>query len=55
MFSGYCERKFEVEPVKVVFANGSSQIYPDLSDYSLEVSLSYITSQIGVEMEADKV
>lgn len=55
MFSEYCERKFEVEPVKVVYANGSSQIYPDLSDYTLEVPLSYITSQVGIKMEANEV
>ncbi|MQL98508.1 hypothetical protein Taro_031228, partial [Colocasia esculenta] len=55
MFSEYCERKFEVEPVEVVYPNGSSHIYPDLSDYSLEVSLSYITSQAGVKMETNEI
>ncbi|XP_078439200.1 tRNA synthetase beta subunit family protein [Wolffia australiana] len=55
IFSEYSERKFEVEPVKVVSVDGSTQIYPDLSDYYLEVPLSRITSQIGVKMEGDEV
>uniref|UniRef100_A0A2N9F3P3 phenylalanine--tRNA ligase n=1 Tax=Fagus sylvatica TaxID=28930 RepID=A0A2N9F3P3_FAGSY len=54
-FSEYCEKKFEIEPVEVVYSDGKSYIYPDLSVYNMEVSLSYITSLIGVPLEADEV
>ena len=54
-FSEYCEKKFEIEPVEVVYSDGKSYIYPDLSVYIMEVSLSYITSLIGVPLEADEV
>ncbi|CAA2996312.1 Probable phenylalanine--tRNA ligase beta subunit [Olea europaea subsp. europaea] len=35
MFSVYCERKFEVEPVEVAYSDGKSFIYPDLSLYQM--------------------
>uniref|UniRef100_A0A6M2F3M4 phenylalanine--tRNA ligase n=1 Tax=Populus davidiana TaxID=266767 RepID=A0A6M2F3M4_9ROSI len=55
IFSAYCQRKFEVEPVEVIYSDGRSFIYPDLSVYNMEVPLSYITSSIGVSLEAEKV
>ncbi|KAL8471321.1 hypothetical protein ACS0TY_028833 [Phlomoides rotata] len=55
MFSVYCERKFEVEPVEVIYADGKSYITPDLSLYQLVVPLSYITSIIGVSLPAHEV
>ncbi|KAG6718182.1 hypothetical protein I3842_04G137800 [Carya illinoinensis] len=54
-FSEHCERKFEIEPVEVIYSDGKSYICPDLSVYSMEVSLSYITGAIGVPLDADKV
>ncbi|XP_018806301.1 phenylalanine--tRNA ligase beta subunit, cytoplasmic-like [Juglans regia] len=54
-FSEYCERKFEIEPVEVIYSNGKSVVYPDLSFYNMEVPLSYITGAIGVPLEADEV
>ncbi|OMO69889.1 Phenylalanyl-tRNA synthetase, class IIc, beta subunit, archae/euk cytosolic [Corchorus olitorius] len=54
-FSAYCERKFEVEPVEVIDADGKSSIYPDLSEYKMEVPLSYITGTVGVPLEVDEV
>uniref|UniRef100_A0A7N0URX8 phenylalanine--tRNA ligase n=1 Tax=Kalanchoe fedtschenkoi TaxID=63787 RepID=A0A7N0URX8_KALFE len=54
-FSVYCKKKFEVEPVKVVYSDGKSHIYPDLSVYDMDVSLSYINGAIGVSLEADQV
>ncbi|GLT69211.1 hypothetical protein SLA2020_413800 [Shorea laevis] len=54
-FSEYCERKFEIEPVEVIYSDGSSNIYPELSVYNMEVSLSYITGAIGVPLEAEEV
>ncbi|XP_043699622.1 phenylalanine--tRNA ligase beta subunit, cytoplasmic isoform X1 [Telopea speciosissima] len=55
MFSVYCARKFEVEPVEVVYSDGKSYISPDLSVFDLEVPLSYITGTIGVSLEASQV
>ncbi|KAL8129904.1 hypothetical protein V2J09_019059 [Rumex salicifolius] len=55
MFSGFCERKFEVEPVQVVDPDGKSNVYPDISLYNMEVSLSYINEAIGISLEAEEV
>ncbi|KAL2503472.1 putative phenylalanine--tRNA ligase beta subunit [Abeliophyllum distichum] len=55
MFSVYCERKFEVEPVEVTYSDGKSFIYPDLSLYQMAVPLSYITSTVGVSLPANTV
>ncbi|XVF57752.1 hypothetical protein PTKIN_Ptkin07bG0007500 [Pterospermum kingtungense] len=54
-FSAYCEKKFEVEPVEVISFDGKSSVYPDLSEYNMEVPLSYITGSIGVPLEIDEV
>ncbi|KAH9747783.1 Phenylalanine--tRNA ligase beta subunit cytoplasmic [Citrus sinensis] len=48
-------RKYQVEPVEVVYADGRSYVYPDLSAYNMEVSLSYINHTIGVSLEAEEV
>ncbi|KAI4335848.1 hypothetical protein L6164_014453 [Bauhinia variegata] len=54
-FSEYCENQFVIEPVEVISSDGKSNIYPDLSVYNMEVSLSYITGLIGVPLEAEEV
>ncbi|KAL5723425.1 phenylalanine--tRNA ligase [Ranunculus cassubicifolius] len=48
MFSMYCNKKFEVEPVQVIDAAGKSCVSPDLSDYKLEAPLSEITGRTGI-------
>ncbi|KAL9263670.1 Phenylalanine--tRNA ligase beta subunit, cytoplasmic-like protein, partial [Drosera capensis] len=55
MFSGYCGRKFEVEPVEVMYSDGRTFTYPDLSLYDMEVPLSYINDAIGISLEANEV
>ena len=55
MFSVYCERKFEVEPVEVIYSDGKSYICPELSPYDMEVSLTYINDIAGDTLEANKV
>ena len=55
MFSEYCENKFEVEPVEVVSYDGSKAIYPDLSCYKMEVSLSDIIGPIGISLDETQV
>ncbi|GJM95132.1 hypothetical protein PR202_ga11837 [Eleusine coracana subsp. coracana] len=48
MFAEYCENKFEVEPVEVIYHDGSKTVYPDLSCYKMEVSLSDLIGPIGI-------
>lgn len=55
MFSEYCEKKFEVEPVEVVYPDGRSSISPDLTVSNMEVSLADITSPIGISLEVSEV
>lgn len=55
MFSAYCERKYEVEPVEVIYADGKSYVYPDLSVFSMEVPVSYINGTIGISLGAEEV
>lgn len=56
MFSVYCKNKYEAEPVEVLYPSGERLVYPDLSDYPMDVSLSYITRNVvGVSLEAGEV
>ncbi|WOK93067.1 hypothetical protein Cni_G01760 [Canna indica] len=55
MFSEYCEKKFEVEPVEVVYSDGKSSVYPDLSLTKMEVPLSDILDPIGISLQATEV
>eukprot|EP01018_Ginkgo_biloba_P034120 Gb_05062 [translate_table: standard] len=55
MFSGYCKRKFEVEPVEVVNSDGKSNIYPDLSVWNMEVDLPYVSHSIGIPLQVTEV
>ena len=55
MFSGYCDKKFEVEPIQVTYSDGKSYVCPDLSLYDMDVSLSYVNEAIGISLEADEV
>ncbi|KAL2608030.1 hypothetical protein R1flu_026603 [Riccia fluitans] len=50
MFSQYCDNKYEVEAVEVT-ADGKTAVYPDLSQRSFEVSVSYINDTIGVQLK----
>lgn len=68
MFSEYCERKYEAEPVEVVYPDertfevesfegvqSRASIYPDLSITEFEVPISVITEPIGVALTASEV
>jgi len=55
MFSEYCETKFEVEPVEVVHYDGRKTVYPDLSCYKMDVSLSDILGPIGISQDEKQV
>ena len=55
MFSQYCADPFTVEPVKVVYSEGSNQkwgtsvVCPDLEPRHVEASLEYIQSCTGIQ------
>lgn len=55
MFSEYCERPFEVEPVQVIDAFGESCLYPDVSCKSMDVSLDYINRCLGLDLSSSSV
>ncbi|CAD6264708.1 unnamed protein product [Miscanthus lutarioriparius] len=55
MFSEYCEIKFEVERVEVVHHDGRKTVYPDLSCYKMDVSLSDILGPIGISQDEKQV
>ncbi|GJX68541.1 phenylalanine--tRNA ligase beta subunit, cytoplasmic-like protein, partial [Tanacetum coccineum] len=54
MFSMYCERKFEIEPVEVIYYDGKSHISPELCPYDMEVSLADINRTLGLSLEANE-
>ncbi|PKA65024.1 putative phenylalanine--tRNA ligase beta subunit [Apostasia shenzhenica] len=68
MFSEYCESKFEVEPVEVLYPDDrqtedctsegdfkGKNIYPDLSVNTMDVSLSAIRGRIGITLGVEEV
>ncbi|PNW74324.1 hypothetical protein CHLRE_13g603900v5 [Chlamydomonas reinhardtii] len=50
MFSEYCSRPFEVEPVEVTDAFGNKTVYPDLSCRRLDLTTTYVNSLLGVSL-----
>ncbi|KAF7332036.1 Phenylalanyl-tRNA synthetase subunit beta [Mycena kentingensis (nom. inval.)] len=55
MFSEYCEEAFTIEPVRVVQADGSVKITPDLSNRPTTAHASYINSCTGLDLNASQV
>lgn len=56
MFAEYCEDKFSVEPVEICDSNGKvTMVTPDLTDRFVDADLQYITSGVGVNLEADNI
>lgn len=55
MFSEYCEKKFEVEPVEVIYHDGKTMVYPDLSATKMEVPIKEITGPIGISLDETQV
>ncbi|KAH0451888.1 hypothetical protein IEQ34_019187 [Dendrobium chrysotoxum] len=68
MFSEYCDSKFEVEPVEVVYPDDrqfedcasegifkGKNIYPDLAETVMDIPLSVITCPIGVSLGVAEV
>lgn len=50
MFSGYCEKRFTVEPVQVDYADGTTMITPDFSAPRVSADVGYINRSIGVQI-----
>lgn len=50
MFSKYCELPFNVEPVRVEYADGSSMITPDFSTPQVQANVDYINRSVGVDI-----
>jgi phenylalanyl-tRNA synthetase beta chain len=55
MFSLYCAKPFTVEPVEVVYPDGSKHIVPDLSCRKVEASVDYINKSIGIQVDVDEI
>lgn len=55
MFSEYCSDKFSVEAVQVEHSDGTTTITPDLSDKTLEASIDYINTSVGIKLEPDTI
>eukprot|EP00199_Chlamydomonas_sp_CCMP681_P001430 CAMPEP_0119113428 /NCGR_PEP_ID=MMETSP1180-20130426/43881_1 /TAXON_ID=3052 ORGANISM="Chlamydomonas cf sp, Strain CCMP681" /NCGR_SAMPLE_ID=MMETSP1180 /ASSEMBLY_ACC=CAM_ASM_000741 /LENGTH=613 /DNA_ID=CAMNT_0007101485 /DNA_START=181 /DNA_END=2022 /DNA_ORIENTATION=+ len=55
MFSEYCTQPFQVEPVEVVDADGSKAVYPDLTNRTLEVPVSMINTNLGLQLTPSQI
>lgn len=56
MFSRYCKEPFTVEPVEIVSEhNGQSRITPDLEEKEMDVSVDFINSALGLELNSDEI
>ncbi|PWA80427.1 tRNA synthetase beta subunit family protein [Artemisia annua] len=52
MYSMYCEWKFEIEPVEVIYYDEKFYIFLELCPYNMKVSLSDINRTTGLSLEA---
>ncbi|KAI9209325.1 uncharacterized protein BJ171DRAFT_486464 [Polychytrium aggregatum] len=55
MFSQYCADKYTIEPVEIVQPDGTSAVYPDISNRKMEASVDYINKSIGIKLPVDDV
>lgn len=55
MFSEYCTRPFEVEPVEVIDSFGESHVYPDLTSRDMEVEAPHINGVLGLELQPQEI
>ncbi|EJD01421.1 phenylalanyl-tRNA synthetase subunit beta [Fomitiporia mediterranea MF3/22] len=55
MFSEYCEEPFTIEPVKIVYPDGTTKITPDISATHFTAHASYINSCMGVSLSAQDI
>lgn len=55
MFSEYCTEPFAIEPVKVVYPDGTAHLTPDLASRKTSVKTSYINNGTGLGLAPDDV
>lgn len=55
MFSKYCERPFSVEPVEVVYPDGTKTVTPDFSTPRVTADVDYINRSVGVKLPGDQM
>lgn len=56
MFSRYCDEPFTIEPVEVVSEhNGQSRVTPNVDSRSMNTSIKYINSALGLDLSADEI
>jgi phenylalanyl-tRNA synthetase beta chain len=55
MFSRYCLKPFTVEQVKVNYAHEKTMITPDLRDRSMNASVDYINSCVGIQQSPSEI
>lgn len=55
MFSQYCAEPFSVEPVKVVYPDGTAKITPDLSSVRFNASVEYINRCTGLALKPEQM
>jgi phenylalanyl-tRNA synthetase beta chain len=46
---------YSVEPVDVIYPDGRTLRYPDLSAYTIDASVDYINGCIGVQLTSDQI
>ncbi|OMH84645.1 Phenylalanine-tRNA ligase beta subunit [Zancudomyces culisetae] len=55
MFSVYCDDKYAVEPVDIVYPNGEVQTTPDFTPRVFEVDSDYVNRLIGVDLNSSEI
>ncbi|KAI8053026.1 hypothetical protein BDF22DRAFT_728864 [Syncephalis plumigaleata] len=54
-FSEYCTDQWSVEPVDVVYPDGRTLRYPDLSEHTIDASVDYINGCVGVQLTSTQI
>jgi len=55
MFSGYCAKKFTVEPVEVIDSNNKSKIYPNLETKTIHAEVEYLNKSTGLSLSPEQI
>ncbi|KZO98176.1 phenylalanyl-tRNA synthetase subunit beta [Calocera viscosa TUFC12733] len=52
MFSEYCSEPFTIEPVQIIYPDGTTKITPEITPYKMTATASYINSCTGLSLTA---
>lgn len=55
LFSGYCKKPFTVEPVQVIYPDGSKRITPDLTVREVKTDLKYLNTICGFKIDQHNI